>query len=201
MRRAAPLALAAAMVALVAALGFVRAAGECTTHPCVYVPLIRAEHEPVGAPVPTQSSLSFCDATPKDLKRWISTLPKANLGEMARQLYQGLGELNQLLTPSENRLQLLIGDEETLQCRRAELESERHGFREEQLVWESQRQHTTLELATQRAELAAAQAALVLRRFSARVKFPIDARVSPRLFTGVVERRPASRSGPARTAS
>jgi hypothetical protein len=59
------------------------------------------------APVPTQSSLSFCDATPKDLKRWISTLPKANLGEMARQLYQGLGELNQLLTPSDNRLQLL----------------------------------------------------------------------------------------------
>lgn len=59
------------------------------------------------APVPTQSSLSFCDATPKDLKRWIATLPKANLGEMARQLYQGLGELNQLLTPSENRLQLL----------------------------------------------------------------------------------------------
>ena len=59
------------------------------------------------APVPTQSSLSFCDATPKDMKRWIATLPKANLGEMARQLYQGLGELNQLLTPSDNRLQLL----------------------------------------------------------------------------------------------
>jgi hypothetical protein len=59
------------------------------------------------APVPTQSSLSFCDATPKDLKRWIATLPKANLGEMARQLYQGLGELNQLLTPSDNRMQLL----------------------------------------------------------------------------------------------
>lgn len=59
------------------------------------------------APVPTQSSLSFCDATPKDLKRWISTLPKANLGQMARQLYQGLGELNLLLTASENRLQLL----------------------------------------------------------------------------------------------
>lgn len=59
------------------------------------------------APVPTQSSLSFCDATPKDMRRWISTLPKANLGEMARQLYQGLGELNQLLTPSDNRMQLL----------------------------------------------------------------------------------------------
>lgn len=59
------------------------------------------------APVPTQPSLSFCDATPKDLKRWISTLPKANLGEMARQLYQGLGELNQLKTSSDNRMQLL----------------------------------------------------------------------------------------------
>jgi len=41
------------------------------------------------------------------MKRWISTLPKANLGETARQLYQGLTELNQLVTPSENRLQLL----------------------------------------------------------------------------------------------
>jgi hypothetical protein len=59
------------------------------------------------APVPTRSSLTFCEATPRDLKRWISTLPKANLGEMARLLYQGLSELNQLLTPSENRLQML----------------------------------------------------------------------------------------------
>jgi len=52
-------------------------------------------------------SLSFCDATPRDLKRWIAGLPKANLGETARLLYQGLGELNLLRTPSENRLQLL----------------------------------------------------------------------------------------------
>lgn len=59
------------------------------------------------APTPTQLSLSFCDATPRDLKRWIASLPKANLGETARQLYQGLVELNQLITPSENRLQLL----------------------------------------------------------------------------------------------
>ena len=59
------------------------------------------------APTPTQSRLSFCDATPRDLKRWIAGLPKANIGETARQLYQGLGELNQLLTPSDNRLQLL----------------------------------------------------------------------------------------------
>ena len=58
-------------------------------------------------PTPTQSSLSFCEAIPRDLKRWIATLPKANLGETARQLYQGLSELNQLMTSSENRLQLL----------------------------------------------------------------------------------------------
>jgi hypothetical protein len=58
-------------------------------------------------PTPTQSSLSFCEATPRDLKRWIATLPKANLGETARLLYQGMGELNQLFTSSDNRLQLL----------------------------------------------------------------------------------------------
>ncbi|MBK5352856.1 molecular chaperone [Pseudomonas sp. TH41] len=64
-------------------------------------------HLLLRAPIPTQLRLSFCEATPRDLKRWIANLPKANIGEMARQLYQGLGELNQVLTPSENRLQLL----------------------------------------------------------------------------------------------
>ncbi|MBV4476322.1 molecular chaperone [Pseudomonas botevensis] len=59
------------------------------------------------APTPTQLRLSFCEANPRDLRRWIAGLPKANIGETARQLYQGLGELNQLLTPSDNRLQLL----------------------------------------------------------------------------------------------
>lgn len=61
----------------------------------------------LNAPVPAQPRLSFCDPTPRDLKRWIAGLPKANIGETARQLYQGLGELNHLLTPSDNRLQLL----------------------------------------------------------------------------------------------
>ncbi|WP_322845691.1 molecular chaperone [Pseudomonas sp. B33.4] len=59
------------------------------------------------APTPSQTRLSFCEATPRDLKRWIAGLPKANIGETARLLYQGLGELNQLLTPSDNRLNLL----------------------------------------------------------------------------------------------
>ncbi len=58
-------------------------------------------------PTPTQTRLSFCEHTPRDLKRWIADLPKANIGETARLLYQGLGELNLLLTPSDNRLQLL----------------------------------------------------------------------------------------------
>ncbi|MDG1582572.1 molecular chaperone [Pseudomonas sp. GOM6] len=56
---------------------------------------------------PDRQGLSFCEATPREFKRWIADLPKANIGETARQLYQCLVELNQLVTSSENRLQLL----------------------------------------------------------------------------------------------
>ncbi|EKM94912.1 molecular chaperone [Stutzerimonas degradans] len=41
------------------------------------------------------------------LQVWLAGLPKANLGEMARQLYQALVEINQLRVPSQTRLQLL----------------------------------------------------------------------------------------------
>lgn len=58
-------------------------------------------------PTPTHESLSFCNANPRELKNWLDHLPKANLGETARQLYQGLIELNQLKLPVEGRLQLL----------------------------------------------------------------------------------------------
>ena len=58
-------------------------------------------------PTPTQESLSFCNVTARDIKYWLDHLPKANLGETARQLYQGLIELNQLKLPVEARLQLL----------------------------------------------------------------------------------------------
>jgi hypothetical protein len=64
-------------------------------------------HLLLRVPTPSKPGLTFCDGSPRDLKRWIAALPKANLGETARLLYQGMGELNQLLTPSENRLQLL----------------------------------------------------------------------------------------------
>jgi hypothetical protein len=64
-------------------------------------------HPPLlQVPAPTKTGLSFCAATPADLKRWIAGLPRANVGETSRLLYQALAELNQLLTPPENRLQL-----------------------------------------------------------------------------------------------
>lgn len=58
-------------------------------------------------PTPSHESLSFCNANTRELKYWLDHLPKANLGETARQLYQGLIELNQLKLPVEARLQLL----------------------------------------------------------------------------------------------
>lgn len=67
----------------------------------------QSPHLSLRVPTPTQQNLSFCDATPKDIKYWLAHLPKANLGETARQLYQGLIELNQLVLPVEARLQLL----------------------------------------------------------------------------------------------
>jgi hypothetical protein len=67
----------------------------------------QSHHLQLRVPTPDKQSLSFCDASPRGLKRWIEALPKANIGETARQLYQALIELNQLVTPSDVRLQLL----------------------------------------------------------------------------------------------
>ncbi|MBM7061216.1 molecular chaperone [Pseudomonas sp. UL073] len=64
-------------------------------------------HLLLRVPTPDKQSLSFCEPTPRDLKRWIAGLPKANLGETARQLYQCLIEVNHLITPADNRVQLL----------------------------------------------------------------------------------------------
>ncbi|CAD5106534.1 molecular chaperone [Zestomonas carbonaria] len=64
-------------------------------------------HLLLRVPTPDKQSLSCCEPTPRDLKRWIAGLPKANLGETARQLYQCLIEVNHLITPVDNRLQLL----------------------------------------------------------------------------------------------
>ncbi|XKY15736.1 molecular chaperone [Stutzerimonas zhaodongensis] len=58
-------------------------------------------------PTPDCQELSFCEPSVRGMKRWLSGLPKANLGETARQLYQATRELNQLRTSAQNRLQLL----------------------------------------------------------------------------------------------
>jgi len=58
-------------------------------------------------PLPSKKRLTFCEATPKGLVRWMQALPKANIGEMSRQIYSALNELNELITPPDNRLQLL----------------------------------------------------------------------------------------------
>jgi hypothetical protein len=58
-------------------------------------------------PTPVGQGLSFCEPSVRDLKKWIASLPKANLGETARLLYQAMQELNQLRTPATNRMQLL----------------------------------------------------------------------------------------------
>ncbi|MGO1692050.1 MAG: GTPase [Marinobacter sp.] len=59
--------------------------------------------------VPEQktASLSFCDTTPKAFKAWTHQLPMANIGEVSRQLYHAIIELNQLFLAPQNRLQFL----------------------------------------------------------------------------------------------
>lgn len=58
-------------------------------------------------PTPDCQALSFCEPSVRGVKRWLSGLPKANLGETARQLYQAIQELNRLRTTAQDRLQLL----------------------------------------------------------------------------------------------
>jgi len=59
--------------------------------------------------VPEQkiASLSFCDTTPKAFRSWTKQLPMANIGEVSRQLYHAIIELNQLFLAPQNRLQFL----------------------------------------------------------------------------------------------
>lgn len=59
--------------------------------------------------VPEQktASLSFCDTTPKAFRGWVDQLPMANIGEVSRQLYHAIIELNHLFIAPQQRLQLL----------------------------------------------------------------------------------------------
>ena len=58
-------------------------------------------------PTPVQTRLAFSKPNMRDLKIWIQDLPKANIGETARLLYQALQELNNFKTTAEIRVQLL----------------------------------------------------------------------------------------------
>ncbi|MBQ0763486.1 GTPase [Marinobacter psychrophilus] len=61
----------------------------------------------IRVPEQKTASLSFCDTTPKAFKKWAGLLPMANIGEVSRQLYHAIIELNQLFLPPQQRLQLL----------------------------------------------------------------------------------------------
>ena len=58
-------------------------------------------------PQQTLDNLSFADKHEKGITQWIADLPKANIGETARQLYKGLIELNQLKVAPDRRLAML----------------------------------------------------------------------------------------------
>ncbi|TNC82097.1 MAG: GTPase [Oleiphilus sp.] len=59
--------------------------------------------------IPEQSltSLSFADHSAAGIEDWTSNLPMANVGETARQLYQGIIEVNKLAMPPATRSQIL----------------------------------------------------------------------------------------------
>jgi len=59
--------------------------------------------------IPEQSliSLSFADHTSAAVNQWVKNLPLANVGEISRQLYQAIIELNKLQLIPNTRLQLL----------------------------------------------------------------------------------------------
>lgn len=58
-------------------------------------------------PQQTLNALSFAESSEKGIAQWLANLPKANIGETARQLYQGLIELNQLSIAPDKRLAML----------------------------------------------------------------------------------------------
>ena len=58
-------------------------------------------------PSPTQQQLSFCQANVDGITNWAKSLPMANTGEAARQLYQAIRELNQLHADPLLRFKLL----------------------------------------------------------------------------------------------
>ncbi|GAA4652171.1 hypothetical protein GCM10023116_44550 [Kistimonas scapharcae] len=61
----------------------------------------------LNVPAHTQDTLQFCAAEMPAIRHWLSQLPKANLGETARQLYLALQDLNQTRLASPLHLDIL----------------------------------------------------------------------------------------------
>jgi len=61
----------------------------------------------LNVPEQTQTTLTFCDPTARQLKAWVDSLPMANIGETSRQLYHAIIEFNQLKISDTSRLELM----------------------------------------------------------------------------------------------
>jgi cyclic-di-GMP-binding protein len=61
----------------------------------------------LSIPDQTLISLSFADHTPAAIKAWVKDLPMANVGELSRQLYQAIIEVNKLALAPMVRTQIL----------------------------------------------------------------------------------------------
>ena len=66
-----------------------------------------AEHLSLKLPPHDLEVLSFSAPTPKKVQAWVDGLPKMNVGESAKRLYNAVQELNRLKTDSETRFQLM----------------------------------------------------------------------------------------------
>jgi hypothetical protein len=67
----------------------------------------RNDRQYLQLPEQTLTTLSFCEPAARDLNAWVNSLPLANIGETARQLYHAVIEFNQLKLSDQSRFDLL----------------------------------------------------------------------------------------------
>jgi cyclic-di-GMP-binding protein len=63
--------------------------------------------ELLNLPQQCKPEVGAFDCRPKQVEAWIATLPMANTGESARQIYNALREMNRLVFPSQDRYKIL----------------------------------------------------------------------------------------------
>lgn len=69
----------------------------------------------LGVPERQKPDRNSFSISPRKVEQWLDSLPKANLGETARQIYKALIETNQLDIPFQDRLRFLESLRETVQ--------------------------------------------------------------------------------------